>query len=63
MRQQGPKHVGVYVLQHYCNSNRVCTLKYYCNSNKVCAFVGHILTVLTVLVLWEDSDGYLPTFF
>jgi len=64
MGQQGLKHVGFCVFQHYCNSNRVYILKHYCNSNKVCAFAGHILTIPTVFVTWEKIllDTYLQSF-
>jgi hypothetical protein len=33
MGRSGPKHLGV------------CILKHYCNSNKVCAFVGRLVTI------------------
>jgi len=42
--QWGPKRVGV------------CVLKHYSNSNKVSAFFGHTVTVATIRLLYKDTN-------
>jgi hypothetical protein len=46
MGQQGPKHVGV------------CVLKHYCNFNDVCAFVGHTVNSWIIMHGIENKKNW-----